>query len=98
MRINISTTTLQIILKSKTLSKILAKILQAYEYYSEFETVDKDVFTFSMEDLRKSLRYKNKSTVSRGLKALSEMKLFEIRTTNQGTVILFNPEKIRRAT
>lgn len=96
MRFNIDSTKLITILKSKTLSKILAKILYAYEYYSDFETVDKDVFTFSMEDLRKSLRYKNKSTVSRGLKALADYGLFTISTNNQGTVIDFNPEKVRR--
>lgn len=96
MRFNIDSTKLITILKSKTLSKILAKILEAYEYYSDFETLDKDVFSFSMEDLRKSLRYKNKSTVSRGLKALSEFNIFKIRATNQGTVIDFNPEKVRR--
>lgn len=96
MRFNIDSTKLITILKSKTLSKILAKILYAYEYYSEFEPVDEDVFTFSMEDLRKSLRYKNKSTVSRGLKALADYGLFTISTNNQGTVIDFNPEKVRR--
>lgn len=96
MRFNIDSTKLITILKSKTLSKILAKILYAYEYYSDFETVDEDVFTFSMEDLRKSLRYKNKSTVSRGLKALADYGLFTISTNNQGTVIDFNPEKVRR--
>ena len=96
MRFNISSTKLITILKSKTLSKILAKILYAYEYYSEFEPVDEDVFTFSMEDLRKALRYKNKSTVSRGLQALASLGLFAISTNNQGTVIDFNPEKVRR--
>lgn len=96
MRFNIDSTKLITILKSKTLSKILAKILEAYEYYSDFETLDEDVFTFSMEDLRKSLRYKNKSTVSRGLKALADYGLFIISTNNQGTVIDFNPEKVRR--
>lgn len=96
MRFNINSTTLITVLKSKTLSKILAKILYAYEYYSEFETVDDDVFTFSMEDLRKSLGYKNKSTVSRGIKALWELGFFKLRTTNHGTVIDFNPEKSRR--
>lgn len=96
MRFNINSTKLITILKSKTLSKILAKILYAYEYYSEFEPVDEDVFTFSMEDLRKALRYKNKSTVSRGLQALASLGLFAISTNNQGTVIDFNPEKVRR--
>lgn len=96
MKFEINNIKLVTILKSKTLSKILAKILEAYEYYSEFETLDEDVFTFSMEDLRKSLRYKNKSTVSRGLKALADFGLFNMRTTNQGTVIDFRPEKIRR--
>lgn len=96
MRIDISTIKLMTILRSKTLSKILAKILEAYEYYSDFETLDKDVFSFSMEDLRKSLRYKNKSTVSRGLKALADYGLFTISTNNQGTVINFKPEKIKR--
>lgn len=96
MKFEINSTKLITILKSKTLSKILAKILYAYEYYSDFETVDEDVFTFSMEDLRKSLRYKNKSTVSRGLGTLAELGLFNISTNNQGTIIDFNPEKIRR--
>ena len=96
MRFEINTIKLTTILKSKTLSKILAKILEAYEYYSDFETLDEDVFTFSMEDLRKSLRYKNKSTVSRGLKALADFGLFKLRTTNQGTIIDFKPEKIKR--
>lgn len=96
MKFEINSTKLITILKSKTLSKILAKILYAYEYYSDFETVDEDVFTFSMEDLRKSLRYKNKSTVSRGLGTLAELGLFNISTNNQGTIIDFNPEKVRR--
>ena len=96
MKFEINSTKLITILKSKTLSKIPAKILYAYEYYSEFEPVDEDVFTFSMEDLRKSLRYKNKSTVSRGLGALAELGLFNISTNNQGTIIDFNPEKVRR--
>ena len=96
MKFEINSTKLVTILKSKTLSKILAKILYAYEYYSEFEPVDEDVFTFSMEDLRKALRYKNKSTVSRGLQALASLGLFAISTNNQGTVIDFNPEKVRR--
>lgn len=96
MRFNIDSTKLITILKSKTLSKILAKILEAYEYYSDFEMLDMDVFSFSMEDLRKSLRYKNKSTVSRGLKALADLGILNINATNQGTVIDFNPEKVRR--
>lgn len=95
MRIDIDTVTLSTILKSKTLSKILARILDAY-----FDTWllcnDVEGISFSMENLRKSLRYKNKSTVSRGLKALADFGLFELKTTNQGTVIDFNPEKIRR--
>lgn len=96
MKFEINSTKLITILKSKTLSKILAKILYAYEYYSEFEPVDEDVFTFSMEDLRKSLGYKNKSTVSRGLNGLAKLGIFKLKTTNQGTIIDFNPEKIRR--
>lgn len=96
MKFEINSTKLITILRSKTLSKILAKILYAYEYYSEFEPVDEDVFTFSMEDLRKALRYKNKSTISRGLQALAGLGLFAISTNNQGTVIDFNPEKVRR--
>lgn len=96
MKFEINSTKLITILKSKTLSKILAKILYAYEYYSEFEPVDEDVFMFSMEDLRKALRYKNKSTISRGLQALAGLGLFAISTNNQGTVIDFNPEKVRR--
>jgi len=96
MKFEIDSTKLITILRSKALSKILAKILYAYEYYSEFEPVDDNVFAFSMEDLRKSLRYKNKSTVSRGLKELAELNLFTISTNNQGTVIDFNPEKVRR--
>lgn len=97
MRIDIDTIPLMTILKSKTLSKILVRILETYEYkyYSLFNEVD-NPFSFSMEDLRKSLRYKNKSTVSRGLKALAELGVFDLETTNQGTVINFNPEKIRR--
>lgn len=96
MQFEINSTKLITILKSKTLSKILAKILYAYEYYSEFESVDEDVFTFSMEDLRKSLGYKNKSTVSRGLAELASLGLFNLRTTNQGTIVDFKPERIRR--
>ena len=96
MKFEINSTKLITILRSKTLSKILAKILYAYEYYSDFETVDEDVFTFSMEDLRKSLGYKNKSTVSRGLRYLAQVGLFDISTNNQGTVIDFNPDKVRR--
>ena len=96
MKIEINTVPLRTILKSKTLSKILAKILEAYEYYNDLEMLDDDVFMCSMEDLRKSLRYKNKSTVSRGLRYLAEVGFFNISTNNQGTVIDFAPEKIRR--
>ena len=70
--------------------------LEQYEYYNDLEMLDDDVFMFSMEDLRKSLRYKNKSTVSRGLRYLAEVGFFNISTNNQGTVIDFAPEKIRR--
>ena len=94
MRIDIDTVPLNIILKSKTLSKILARILDAY-ILIELNCDKVDGIRFSMEDLRKSLRYKNKSTVSRGLKALSELGLFTITTNNQGTVIDFNPDKAR---
>lgn len=97
MKFEIDTVKLTTILQSKTLSKILVRILETYEYkyYSLFDEVD-NPFTFSMEDLRKSLRYKNKSTVSRGLRALAELGIFDIKTTNQGTVISFNPDKVRR--
>lgn len=95
MRIEISTYKLNTILESKTLTKILAKILFAFNSLDrEYSNVDR--MSFSMEDLRKSLRYKNKSTVSRGLKALAEMGLFLLTTNNQGCTIYFNPEKIRR--
>lgn len=95
MRIDIDTVPLLTILKSKTLTKILAKILDA-ELTTELEYNDVVGMSFSMEDLRKSLRYKNKSTVSRGLKALADLGLFDIETTNQGTVINFNPDRVRR--
>ena len=95
MRIDIDTVPLLTILKSKTLTKILAKILDA-ELATELEYDDVVGMSFSMEDLRKSLRYKNKSTVSRGLKALADLGLFDIETTNQGTVINFNPDRVRR--
>lgn len=95
MKIEIDTVKLNTILNSKTLTKILARILEAYNLL-EMECSQVDGFSFSMEDLRKTLRYKNKSTVSRGIKALWELGLFKLRTTNQGTVIDFNPEKIRR--
>lgn len=95
MRIDIDTVPLITILKSKTLTKILAKILEA-ELDTELENNEVVGLRFSMEDLRKTLRYRNKSTVSRGLKALSELGVFDINTTNQGTVLGFNPERIRR--
>lgn len=95
MRIDIDTVPLLTILKSKTLTKILAKILDA-ELATELEYNDVVGMSFSMEDFRKSLRYKNKSTVSRGLKALADLGLFDIETTNQGTVINFNPDRVRR--
>ena len=95
MRLDIDIVTLSTILHSKTLSKILYQILGAYTAI-ENSCEDVDGISFSMEDLRKSLRYKNKSTVSRGLKALSELGLFSLDTNNQGTVIDFNPDKIRR--
>ena len=95
MRIDIDTVPLLTILKSKTLTKILAKILDA-ELVTEIEYNDVVGMSFSMEDLRKSLRYKNKSTVSRGLKELARLGLFTISTNNQGTVIDFNPDRVRR--
>lgn len=94
MRIDIDTIPLITILKSKTLAKILVRILET-EFKNELENKVASI-NFSMEDLRKSLRYKNKSTVSRGLKALAELGVFDLETTNQGTVINFNPERIRR--
>lgn len=97
MKFEIDTVKLITILKSKTLSKILVRILETHEHISDklSEEVDK-LFTFSMEDLRKSLRYKNKSTVSRGLRTLAELGIFDMKTTNQGTVISFNPDRVRR--
>ena len=95
MRIDIDTVPLLTILKSKTLTKILAKILDA-ELSTELENEEVVRLGFSMEDLRKSLRYKNKSTVSRGLKELARLCLFNLSTTNQGTVIDFNPDRVRR--
>ena len=95
MRIEIDTVTLNTILSSKTLTKILARILEAYSIL-ELECSQVEGISFSMDNLRKSLRYRNKSTVSRGLKTLADLGLFKIKTTNQGTVIDFNPEKIRR--
>ena len=95
MRVEIDTVKLNTILNSKTLTKILARILEAYNLL-EMKCSQVDGISFSMENLRKSLGYKNKSTVSRGLKALADLGLFELKTTNQGTVIDFNPEKIRR--
>ena len=94
MRIDIDTIPIITILKSKTLAKILVRILET-ELKNELENEVASI-NFSMEDLRKSLRYKNKSTVSRGLKALAELGVFDLETTNQGTVINFNPERIRR--
>ena len=95
MRIDIDTVPLLTILKSKTLTKILAKILDA-ELFAELENEEVVSLSFSMEDLRKSLRYKNKSTVSRGLNELARLCLFNLSTTNQGTVIDFNPDRVRR--
>ena len=95
MRIEISTNKMATILQSKTLTKILAKILEAFNKLDgEYYNVDK--MSFSMEDLRKTLRYKNKSTVSRGLRELSDIGLFILTTNNQGCTIYFNPDKIRR--
>lgn len=95
MRYEIDTYTFSTILNSKTLSKILARILDAYNKLdTEYSNVDR--MTFSMEDLRKSLRYKNKSTISRGIAELSKLGLFISTTNNKGTTIYFNPEKIRR--
>ncbi len=95
MKIEIDIVTLSTILHSKTLSKILYQILGAY-LAVELQCENVDGISFSMDNLRKSLGYKNKSTVSRGLKALADFGLFELNTTNQGTVIDFSPEKIRR--
>jgi len=95
MRIEISTNKMATILQSKTLTKILAKILEAFNKLDR-EYYDVDKMSFSMEDLRKSLRYKNKSTVSRGLRELSDIGLFILTTNNQGCTIYFNPDKIRR--
>lgn len=95
MRIEIDIVPIITILKSKTLSKILARILEAYSRI-ELEDTNVDGISFSMEDLRKSLRYRNKSTVSRGLNGLASLGLFKLKTTNQGTVIDFCPDKVRR--
>lgn len=95
MRLEVDIVTLNTILNSKTLSKILYRILGAYMAV-ELTCESADGIKFSMEDLRKSLRYKNKSTVSRGLKALADLGLFNLKSTNQGTIIDFNPERIRR--
>ena len=95
MKIEIDIVPLITILKSKTLTKILAKILEAQSIL-EIECKNVDGISFSMDNLRKSLRYKNKSTVSRGIKALADLGLFNLETTNQGTIVDFKTEKIRR--
>lgn len=93
MRLDIDIVTLNTILNSKTLSKILYQILDAM-IATETKCDAATGFRFSMEDLRKSLGYKNKSTVSRGLKALSSLGLFELDTNNQGTIVDFCSDKI----
>jgi len=95
MRLDIDIVILSTILNSKTLSKILYRILGAY-LAVELTCDNVTGLSFSMEDLRKTLRYKNKSTVSRGLKALADLGLFKLETTNQGTIIDFSPDTVRR--
>lgn len=95
MRLDIDLITLHTILNSKTLSKIFDRIIGGIiDIETRYDRVTG--IRFSMENLRKSLGYKNKSTVSRGLNALAKLGLFEITTDNQGTSLDFNPDKVRR--
>lgn len=94
MRLNISFNTLSLMLESKTLVKIFQKVIEGYNEAIQINP-EMEGIAISMEDLRKALRYKNKSTVSRGLKELAKLGLFELETSNQGTVILFSNERIK---
>lgn len=95
MKLEISYNTLELMLNSKTLIKIFSKIIEGYNRAKEIDEESEGI-QISMEDLRQALGYKNKSTISRGLKQLSKMGLFDLTTSNQGTIIEFSGEKIRR--
>lgn len=95
MKLEISYNTLELMLNSKTLVKIFSKIIEGYNRAKEIDE-ESEAIQISMEDLRQALGYKNKSTISRGLKKLSDMGLFDLTTSNQGTIIEFSGEKIRR--
>lgn len=95
MRIEISSKILEDILNSRTLTKILYKVLYGFD---KARMLDPNVegIQISMEDLRKALGYKNKSTVSRGLKELSTLGIFDLITGRKGTTIRFFREDVIR--
>lgn len=92
MFISLDCKLLQEILSSKTLVKIYRAILEAYTDCLDNNS-DVEGFSFSMEELRKLLRYKNKSTISRGLQRLAELNLINLSTSPVGTVVSFNITK-----
>ena len=82
------------ILENKTGIKLFKALFQAYDVV-EFDNPEVTGLSFSMDELRKYLRYANKSTVCRGIRKLASLNLFDIRTSSKGTQIEFNPVKVK---
>lgn len=85
MRLDIPFNLLAIVLKSKTLVKILRYVLIEYDKQGGGSIH----YVTTLENLRKSLGYKNKSTVSRGLTALYNLGICEVSTNKKGIDIYF---------
>lgn len=94
MIFNIDHRILLSIMENKTSSKLFRAILQAYDNVEQ-ENPEATGLKFSMDDLRKYLRYANKSTISRGLRTLADLNLFKLETSSKGTQIEFEPEKVK---
>ena len=94
MIFNIDHKVLLDILDNKTSTKLFKALLQAYDVV-ELDNPEVTGLSFSMDELRKYLKYANKSTVCRGLRRLASLNLFDMRTSSKGTQIEFNPVKVK---
>lgn len=88
MRIEIEFYKLHTILQSKTLTKILSYILIQCDEQEE-RGLPGEVYITNLNTLRKSLGYKNKSTVSRGLATLQALHILKVFTNSKGVTIMF---------
>lgn len=74
--------TLKVLLNSKTERKVLSALIE----YGQPTLVKK----FRIDELKKKLGYKNKSTISRALKNLNELGIIRVFTDRKGCTIYFS--------